>query len=103
VETKGVKRREEKAMTARVLISGFVQGVRYRKFVDRKAKEFGLKGWVKNLPDSRVEALFTGPKETIERIVPELWKGPFLAEVKAVDIQWSDREGEHEEFIIVRE
>ena len=73
-------------MTAHVFISGFVQGVGYRHFVKKLALDLGLKGWVKNLPDSRVEALFTGNKENIEQAIELCKKGPFLSEVENVDV-----------------
>ncbi|MEK7186114.1 MAG: acylphosphatase [Patescibacteria group bacterium] len=89
-------------MTAKVLVSGFVQGVRYRKFVEKKAKELGLKGWVKNLPDTRVEAYFSGNKEDIGKIIEMLWEGSFLAQVRSVNVEWEEDGGEHSEFIILR-
>ncbi len=73
-------------MPAHVFISGFVQSVGYRHFVKKLALDLGLKGWVKNLPDSRVEALFTGNKENIEQAIELCKKGPFLSEVENVDV-----------------
>lgn len=75
-------------MTASIFISGFVQGVGYRHFVLRQAQYLGLKGWVKNLPDKRVEALFIGSKEDIEKAIKECKKGPFLSEVENVEVAW---------------
>ncbi|RLF60052.1 MAG: acylphosphatase, partial [Thermoplasmata archaeon] len=46
-----------------VYISGKVQGVFFREYTRRKAKNLGIKGWVRNLPDGRVEAIFEGEKE----------------------------------------
>ena len=62
-------------MRARVLISGKVQGVFYRAHTKKKADELGLNGWVKNLDDGRVEAVFEGPKEKVEKMVKWCWKG----------------------------
>ncbi|MEK7558798.1 MAG: acylphosphatase [Patescibacteria group bacterium] len=90
-------------MTANVFISGFVQGVGFRQFVKRTAREFFLKGWVKNLADGRVEAEFYGEKDVIEKTIDKLWKGTFLSEVKNIDIEWLDGEKESEEFIILRD
>lgn len=89
-------------MTAKVIVSGFVQGVRYRKFVEKKAKGLGLRGWVKNLPDTRVEAYFSGEKELIEKIIEMLWEGSFLAQVRSVNVEWEEDGEDHSEFIIVR-
>lgn len=89
-------------MNAKVVVSGFVQGVRYRKFVEKKAKELGLRGWVKNLPDTRVEAYFSGNKEDIGKIIEMLWEGSFLAQVRSVNVEWEENGEEHSEFIILR-
>jgi acylphosphatase len=88
-------------MTARILVFGFVQGVGFRQAVKRKAKLLGLTGWVKNLPDNRVEALFSGPKEKIEEIILYCKKGPFLSEVKHVDVGW-EAEEDFIEFTIIK-
>lgn len=82
-------------MVARVFISGFVQGVGFRQFVKRSALKLGLTGWVKNLPDNRVEALFQGPKETIEKAISVCKKGPFLSEVKDIVVEWEDSSAEN--------
>lgn len=73
-----------------VFISGFVQGVGYRRFVRHHAKKLGLTGWVKNLEDNRVEAVFHGPKEQIERIISICEKGPFLSEVRDIVVEWDE-------------
>lgn len=73
---------------AHVFITGFVQGVGYRQFVKKIASNLGLKGWVKNLPDQRVEALLIGSKENIEQAIAECKKGPFLSEVENVEVDW---------------
>lgn len=75
---------------AHIFISGFVQGVGFRHFVKRKAQEIGLTGWVKNLPDGRVEVVFQGPKEKIEEIIILCRKGPFLSEVEDVEVEWEE-------------
>ena len=75
-------------MVAHIFISGFVQGVGFRQFVKRNAIKLGLTGWVKNLSDNRVEAVFVGAKEQIEKIISICEKGPFLSEVKDVEVIW---------------
>lgn len=77
-------------MVAHVFISGFVQGVGFRRFVKQNALKLGLTGWVKNLSDNRVEAVFQGSKEQIEKIILLCGKGPFLSEVKDVDLIWEE-------------
>jgi len=53
----------------RVLVSGRVQGVFFRDSCRRLAEEHGVAGWVRNLPDGRVEAVFEGPAEEVDRLV----------------------------------
>lgn len=89
-------------MAARVFISGFVQGVGFRQFVLRQAQDLRLTGWVKNLQDNRVEAIFCGTKEQIEKMISICEKGPFLSEVKDVDVMWEENPGEaYEKFEVV--
>ena len=83
-------------MVAHVFVSGFVQNVGYRQFVKEIARQIGLTGWVKNMPDGRVEALFSCSKDKIEKATEQVWKGAFLSEVKSVDVEWS--ENSHSSF-----
>jgi acylphosphatase len=90
-------------MLAHVFISGFVQGVGYRQFVKRSAKTLGgLTGWVKNLPDNRVEAVLQGRIENIKKMIPLCRKGPFLSEVKDVQVNFEDSNKYFDSFEIVR-
>jgi acylphosphatase len=68
----------------RFLISGRVQGVGFRFFVDARATAEGLHGWVRNLPDGRVEALLEGDATSVDRVGAALWRGPAGAEVDDV-------------------
>ena len=77
-------------MTAKVFISGFVQGVGFRQFILRQAQHLRLTGWVRNLADNRVESVFQGSKEQIEKMISICKKGPFLSEVKDVNVAWKD-------------
>ena len=88
-------------MTARIYISGFIQGVGYRQFVKKIARQIGLNGWVRNLSDGRVESLFSGSREKIEKAIEECWKGPFLSEVESVNVQWEKAEKELRSFEIL--
>ncbi len=78
-------------MTVHVFVSGFVQGVGFRQFVKRSARKIELTGWVKNTSDNRVEAVFQGSKEQIEKIIFICKKGPFLSEVKDVLVEREDQ------------
>ena len=88
-------------MRAHVLILGFVQGVGFRQFVKSNAKKLALTGWVKNLPDGRVEALVEGDKQTIEKLIKLIEKGTFFAEVKSVVVEWHGKKEEYNDFIIL--
>lgn len=79
-------------MVAKVFVSGFVQNVGYRQFVKRVAQKTGLTGWVKNIPDGRVEAQLSGDQKIIEETIKKFWEGPFLSEVKSIDVEWIDEE-----------
>ena len=69
----------------RVLVSGRVQGVFYRSSCADEARRLGLGGWVKNLPDGRVEAVFEGAQRHVEGMVGWCRHGPPAARVDAVE------------------
>jgi acylphosphatase len=77
---------------AHIFISGNVQGIGYRQFVKSNAKKLNLTGWVQNIEDGGVEAVFCGDKETIEQMIEICRKGPFLAEVKQLGFEWEEPE-----------
>ena len=86
---------------AHVLISGRVQGVWFRASTRDKAKELGIKGWVRNTPDGKVEAVFEGPREKVEEIIKWCHKGPVLARVTNVEVKWEKPKNELEDFKII--
>jgi acylphosphatase len=73
---------------AHVYVSGQVQGVFFRDSTRKKAKQLGLAGWVRNLPDGRVEALFEGPQDRVREIIRWCEEGPSHAEVEDVDVEF---------------
>jgi len=83
-----------------VFVSGRVRGVFFRQNTLKKAKSLGLKGWVKNTKDGKVEAVFEGEKEKIEKILEWMRKGPPFARVDGLEIEWEDFKGEFENFEI---
>jgi acylphosphatase len=85
---------------AHIWISGRVQGVFYRDNTRKWAESMGLAGWVRNLPDGRVEVLVEGEKDTIERLEGLLKKGPPLSRVEAVRTEWEEYKGEFVDFWI---
>ena len=75
----------EQHATVRLLVSGRVQGVGFRWFVARQAKAFGISGWVRNLPDGRVEIAACGPKSKLMQFESAVADGPPLAKVSHVE------------------
>ncbi|MGF1487747.1 MAG: acylphosphatase [Prochloraceae cyanobacterium] len=71
----------------RVLISGKVQGVGYRFSTFQEAKKLGVTGWVKNLIDARVEAVFCGEENAVKTIIKWCADGPPAAVVKSVEVE----------------
>lgn len=86
---------------ARVLISGLVQGVFFRSFTKEKADSLGVTGWVKNLPDGRVEAVFEGEKEKILKMLELCEQGPPSARVENIQVFWEEFKGEFGDFRIL--
>jgi acylphosphatase len=79
----------------RVLISGRVQGVFFRDTCRRLAEQHGVNGWVRNLPDGTVEAVFEGPAEDVRRLVDWSRRGPRSAVVEDVRVAAEQPEGLH--------
>ncbi len=75
---------------AHLIINGKVQGVYFRAFTKELAESLGLRGWVRNLPDRSVEAVFEGEKEIIEIAVSKCYAGPPFSMVTNIDIRWED-------------
>jgi acylphosphatase len=67
-----------------VTITGRVQGVGYRAWVDHRARHHDLEGWVRNRRDGSVEALFAGPEEVVSEMVAACRRGPSSARVESV-------------------
>ena len=86
---------------AHVYVSGRVQGVFFRAETAELARRLGLNGWVRNLPDGRVEALFEGEKQYVEKAVEFCKRGPPSAYVTHLDIDWEDWKNEFQEFRVV--
>lgn len=85
---------------AHVFITGRVQGVYFRYKTRCEAKKYGVTGWVRNLPDGRVEAIFNGNKENVDKLIAFVGKGPSGAKVRDVDVKWQEYSGEFEDFEI---
>ena len=79
---------------AHVYVSGTVQGVYYRATTRDQARERGVDGWVRNLADGRVEAVFEGAPDAVEAMVEWCHTGSPRAEVDDVDVEYADPHGE---------
>jgi acylphosphatase len=75
-------------LRAQVIVHGFVQGVWFRQSTKDEADRLGVAGWVRNLPDGTVEAVFEGEKKKVEEIVGWCHRGPSGAQVTRVDVTW---------------
>jgi len=78
---------------AHVFVSGRVQGVFFRDTTRQTAQAEGVDGWVRNLDDGRVEAVFEGPREAVESMVEFCHEGSPAANVTDVDVEYGDPEG----------
>jgi acylphosphatase len=84
-----------------VLIFGKVQGVSFRYHTYELAKKLGITGWVRNTSDGKVEAVFEGDGNKIEKILEFCKRGPSLARVEKVEVKEEKFKGEFKDFKIV--
>lgn len=85
---------------AHVFISGLVQGVFFRWETRREAYKRHVTGWVRNLPDGRVEAVFEGERSSVMEMLSFCRRGPPGAIVRDVKIKWEEPTGEFKDFKI---
>ena len=85
---------------AHVTISGRVQGVNFRYYTLQQAIGLGVEGWVRNLPDGRVEAVFEGDEAAVDQILAWCQMGPRSARVDEVQTLWEAYSGEYGAFRI---
>ena len=87
-------------LRAHVLVSGRVQGVFFRDSTQRQANARGVRGWVRNLPDGRVEAVFEGGEQAVRHMVSWCRQGPANAYVTDVEIDYQAPTGEFSSFSV---
>jgi acylphosphatase len=75
------------ATAVRVRIKGLVHGVSFRSSMARKAADFGVRGWVRNLPDGSVEAFLEGDERNVKRVLDWARSGPPRARVDRLDVE----------------
>lgn len=83
-----------------VFISGIVQGVFFRSETKYEARKHHVNGWVRNVPDDKVEAVFEGERKGAERLVEFCKRGPPAAKVTQLDVRWEPYSGNFNSFEI---
>lgn len=82
------------------IVHGLVQGVFFREYTRRQAEQLGLSGWVRNLPDRTVEAVFEGEADAVESMVRWLYSGSPQSNVTGVDVRDEEPSAEPRGFTI---
>lgn len=90
----------DEKIRAHIFVKGLVQGVFFRSNTRKKAQQLGLRGWVKNLPDGKVEAVLEGEREKVEQMIEWAKRGPPSAQVDGVEIEWEKYKEEFNDFEI---
>jgi len=85
---------------AHVFIAGRVQGVFFRSETRHEAKRHGVNGWIRNLPDGKVEAVFEGEEQDVKELIEFCKRGPPGAKITGINIVWEDYTGEFRNFEI---
>ena len=85
---------------AHMFVTGRVHGVFFREETKHNANQNEVKGWVRNLPDGRVEAVFEGKKDTVQTLIEFCKHGPIGAKVINMDLTWEPYTGEFDRFRI---
>ena len=83
---------------AHVFIEGNVQGVGFRHFTRTNARRQNVNGWVKNLADGRVEAIFEGNEDSVNTMIDLVKDGPRTSRVTNVDVEWEEPQNEFNNF-----
>ena len=78
----------------RVFVEGWVQGVSFRYNTYQEAARLGISGWVRNLPDGRVSAVYEGSRDTVEEMLAWTRRGPRWADVQRFAIHDEEPRGE---------
>jgi acylphosphatase len=84
----------------KVLVKGIVQGVNFRYYTQRQALKYSITGWVRNLPDGSVAAVFEGEEQDVEAMVQWCRQGPPSAQVTELIVQPEEYRGEFSSFSV---
>jgi acylphosphatase len=85
---------------AKVIVRGIVQGVNFRYYTQRQAIRSGVTGWVQNLPDGSVAAVFEGEEQDVEAMLEWCRRGPSSAQVSELIVQPEEYRGDFPSFSI---
>jgi len=99
-EDTGMERPPGPGRRLHVLIGGRVQGVNFRYAARAAALELGLRGWVRNLRDGKVEAVFEGEEAALKSVLDWCRRGPPSARVEDVEATWEAAQGEAPGFSV---
>lgn len=91
-----------KRIRATARITGLVQGVNFRYYTRLSAREHQVTGWVRNLADGDVEAVFEGREDDVRQVLEWCRRGPDAARVDNLLIDWEDFRGEFTAFDVIR-
>lgn len=92
----------KEASEARVVVSGRVQGVFFRASTRDTAVRYGVRGFVRNLPDGRLEAVLQGDRGAVEKVVAFMREGPPGAWVEKADVEWRSPSEVWDGFLVRR-
>ena len=92
----------EAIVRAHAFVSGKVQGVGFRAFVQKQANKMALHGWVRNCAEGGVELEVEGPQASVHTFLEALHKGPPLSQVLQVTVDWKDPNRQTEGFHVLR-
>ncbi len=82
-------------------VSGLVQGVSYRAYIQDSATELEITGWIKNMPDGSVEILAQGLPDVLKEFVEYVHEGSLKAKVESVSIDWQTAKRLYDDFSII--
>ncbi len=92
--------KDMKKVRAHLRISGRVQGVSFRYYIQDIAQSLRIKGWIKNCWDGKVEVLMEGEEDKIKELIDCCYRGPRSAVVEKIDVKWEKYRGEFNSFSI---
>ncbi len=92
----------EDELSVKLIVSGKVQGVSFRWFTVQAAREMGLCGYAKNLPDGTVEVKAEGIKAGVESLIKQVKQGPPFSRVDDIQVDWVSPTNQYPDFNILR-